>query len=211
MKMPNGSANQTQIVVALIAAFSALVLAVFQYLTQRKNTRVLEELKASLDRDKTEHAEYLKAYLNLLIEGKEQRFQAFKLLLQHLQAIRDKIRRVLSQPESYSKNLLRQELGDAVEQVVRAYSENQIHLVDDDRHLAHSIKNRCLMISEEFVRYASLPKGSPEVRTILESIAVHEKALGEMQAALRASAIRANEALVDSFRNHTASHLDTRQ
>ena len=132
-----------QVAVALIAATAALLVACIQYFSQRKNSQAIEELRARLDWENAAQSEYSKTYLNLLIDGKTQQLTAFKSVLEHAQLLRDAIRRFLSNPKSYNRELISREIAARADEVLSAYSSNQIHFETNDRLTAHEIKNRC--------------------------------------------------------------------
>lgn len=91
-------ANEVKIIAAIVAGGAALVIAIIQIFAQRKSATALEELKALLDRQRAEHGEYLKAHMKLVLDDQEHQLQAFKIILQRVQLLRDKIRGVVSDP-----------------------------------------------------------------------------------------------------------------
>ena len=86
---------EPQVVVALIAAIAALTVSLIQVFSQRHQGRILETLKMQLDRQRTEHSEYLKVYLKMRVDGQERQLQAFKSILQSVQLLRDKLKSII--------------------------------------------------------------------------------------------------------------------
>jgi hypothetical protein len=192
--------NDAKFAVALLASGTSLTVALIQVLIQRKNARSLEKLKATLDREKTLQAEYLKAYMTIIVDGQEQRIQAFKAVLQRVQLLRDKVRGVLSEPESYSVDLLKGEIRTLTEGVVQAYAEHQVQLPEPARQLAHVLKNTAIRIQEESSQMAGTTnRHRSERHTKLKSL---EQELAQHQSDLRAEALRSNAEIVARLAQH---------
>ena len=181
---------EPQVVVALIAAIAALTVSLIQVFSQRHQGRILETLKMQLDRQRTEHSEYLKVYLKMRVDGQERQLQAFKSILQSVQLLRDKLKSIIADPGAFDRKLLKEELSVLAKSVVASYAENQIHLAEPDRLIAHSLKNKCLAITE-----ISNHKGYDAAR----ELGPLELSVAELQSAFRANAARASDELVEAI------------
>jgi hypothetical protein len=146
--------TEPPVLAALIAAFSALVLGLFQFFTQRRQSASIEQLKARLAQQSATEAKYLETYLNLVVEGRQQQAHAYGSLLQAIQLLRDKIRHFLMQPESYHPNVMCQEISEQSDAIVTIYSANQLQLGEAGRSQAHLVKDiaRNLAIELEHIR-----------------------------------------------------------
>ncbi|MGD0498066.1 MAG: hypothetical protein ABSC23_06485 [Bryobacteraceae bacterium] len=189
------------IIAAFIAAGVALGVALIQLFGQRKQARTLETLKLQLEKQKTEHSEYLKTYLKMRIDGQERQLQAFKGILQSVQLLRDKIKGVLLDPGAFDGNLLSREIKTLAERVAASYAENQIHLPEEDRVIAHSLKNECLRLETAFHH-----KGD----NLVPDLAPFEARLAELQSRLRENAERASDALVEAIAVRISEERDAR-
>jgi hypothetical protein len=191
--------TEPPVLAALIAALSALVLAVVQFFAQRKQSGSIEELKARLSQQGTTQAKYLETYLNLVLEGRQQQTQAYASLLQGIQLLRDKIRRFLEQPQSYDRDAIHQEISEQAEAIVTIYSANQLQFGEVGRDVAHNVKNiaRDAVNLFEHLRGPTLQK--PTNQDYLQQLNNIEEMLAELQAKLRRLAIEANSAFVRSL------------
>jgi hypothetical protein len=195
-------ANEVKITGALVAGSAALLIAIAQIFAQRKNANVLEQLKARLDRQRAEHGEYLKAHMKLVLDGQEQQLQAFKIILQRVQLLRDKIRGILSDLDAYSPEILRTEIVGLVDGVIQAFAEHQMALTDKGRELAHSLKNVSVLTAKEL----SLPPGSGKQRgDYLDKAERLEEQLKTLHASLRDEALKSNARVVASMEREIAT------
>jgi len=195
-------ANQIKITVALVAAASALAVAIVQIFAQRKNANALEQLKLRLDRQRAEHGEYLKAHMKLVLDGQEQQLQAFRIILQRVQLLRDKIRGVVSDLDAYSPEILHDEIQALVDGVIQAFAEHQMALTDNGRKLAHTLKNASLVAVKDM---SALPVTGKQRRDFIEKIGRLEEDLKRQHAALREEALSANARIVDSIQREIAA------
>jgi hypothetical protein len=187
-----------KITVALISAAGALAVALIQVFAQKKNAQAIENLKSLLERRRVEHAEYLKAYMGLVIDGREQQLQASKAILQKVQLLRDKLRAVTADPTAFDRPRLYQELKELVDGVTHAFAEHQTALTDEGRSLAHRLKNECLALRQRLARLA-IEGGSRVHNDDLREIMMIEDDLRNLQSAFREQALRANAAIVESL------------
>jgi hypothetical protein len=187
------------LITALVAALSALTVAVLQSFAQWRTSRSLQDLKAKLDQQNTKHAEYLKAYLNLTLEDREQRVSSLKALLANTQLLRDQIRRFLSASKAYGNTELGADIKNTADQFVKIYSESQLHLREEDRRLGHAIKGTCAILSSDFSSLFSQSESSVSPVEVLEFLRECEANLAKLQTKLRRIAIDARNELVDSL------------
>jgi hypothetical protein len=195
-------ANQIKITVALVAAASAVAVAIVQVFAQRKNANALEQLKLRLDRQRAEHGEYLKAHMKLVLDGQEQQLQAFRIILQRVQLLRDKIRGVVSDLDAYSPEILHDEIQALVDGVIQAFAEHQMALTGNGRKLAHTLKNASLVAVRDM---SALPVTGKQRRDFIEKIGRLEEDLKGQHAALREEALSANARIVDSIQREIAA------
>lgn len=149
--MWNPQGWNTQVIAALVAAFVALTVALLQAITHRKNSQSIESLKARLDHERELRSEYLRRYLEFLIEGKERELQAFKEMLQYVQAMRDKVRSVIKNPTSYDLQTLKDEIRKSSTEVVESFARNQAHFAEEDCKLAHTLKNKSKEMADQLL------------------------------------------------------------
>jgi hypothetical protein len=140
-----------QVLTALIAAIAALLLAIIQALINRRNTQQIETLRSQLEHQRESSSEYLKNYLQFVIEGKEHELQAFKELLQCVQALRDKIRHVMEYPKSYDARVLHEEISALSDDVLKCFGRNQAHFSQGDMKEAHNLKTKCKIMADELL------------------------------------------------------------
>jgi hypothetical protein len=181
---------QPQVIAAIVTAIAALLIALAQYFGQRKNSRELEEIKSSLDRQKTQAGELFKAYLNAVAEGRQREFDGYRSILLQSQELRDKLKSLLITPEAYSYEVVKPEIMALANAAVKAYAEGQLHLDESNWETAHSLKNQCLEISREFS--SSMPS-----HTQLESQLAR---LTKLHSSLRDGAQSRSAAFIDSLR-----------
>jgi hypothetical protein len=188
---------QVQVLVALIAAISALIVAIFQFVSQRRAAKDLERVKASLDKQKSESIEYFKTYLGMLTDGAEQRLLAFKNIIQATQLLRDKVRRFAHHQGAYSAPLYKRDIAELVESVTHTYSESLIYLEENERVVAHNLKNACRDLSDAFQNHH---EHSPLADAELAEVIRREKQIADLQTDLRTLAHLANSAFINSLK-----------
>jgi hypothetical protein len=199
--------TEAPVLAALVAAFSALVIAVFQFFTQRRQSTSIEELKARLSQQGTKQAKYLETYLNLILEGRQQQNQAYASLLQGIQLLRDKIRNFLGQPESYDPDVICREVSEQAQAIVTVYSANQLQLGEAGRQLGHDAKNLARDAATKFEHLRQSQVDKPDYIKRLSIIKEVEERLSELQAQLRRHAVAANSALVRSLEENNGNTL----
>lgn len=135
------------VLAAVIAAIAAGATAVYVGIASRTSSRQLTELQADLARHKEVTLEYVKAYINLEIEDRNQTLAAFKDLIRLVQLLREKMARVLKYPTAYAPDIAGSELVGLAKAVADCYAENQIIFEafghEADRWVVHSLKNDC--------------------------------------------------------------------
>lgn len=191
--------TEPPVLAALIAAVSALVIAIFQLFTQRRQSASIEGLKARLSLQGVTQAKYLETYLNLVLEGRQQQTQAYAALLQGIQLLRDRMRNFLGQPDSYDLDEIYREVSEQAQAIVTIYSANQLQLGEDGRQLGHDVKNLARDTATKFeqLRQSGLKKhGYVEQLSTIKDI---EEGLSDYQARLRQHAIAANSVFVRSL------------
>jgi hypothetical protein len=187
------------VLAALIAAFSALAIAIFQFFTQRRQSTSIEELKAQLSQQAAKETKYLEAYLNLVVEGRQQQSQAYGSILQGIQLLRDQIRNFLGQPESYDPEVICSEVSEQAQAIQTIYSANQLQLDEAGRHLGHEAKNLARDVAKIFENYRQLNQSHSHRTEQFPNMRDIEKRMSEVQALMRRRALEANSALVRSL------------
>jgi hypothetical protein len=190
--------SEPPVLAALIAAFSALGIAAFQFFAQRKHSKSIEELKAKLLQQSTTQTKYLETYLNLVVEGRQQQAQAYASLLQRIQLLRDKMRHFLEQPDSYDPDVIFDEVSEQVEAIVTIYSASQLQFGEVARDVGHTVKNIARTVAQHFEQLRALPSHGARFNEY-EQLKKTETILSELQVQLRRHAIEANSAFVRSL------------
>lgn len=170
-----------RLIAALIAATGALLVSLIHALAGRRNSELIEQLRGELDdqrarlqsrleRDRQLTAEYLRHYLDFVVQGGESRLEAFRDLLVHVQAIRDRLRSVSKGMMVYDHQLLGEELQAMATKITESYATHQLHLEERDRLLAHSLKNSCVDLVPKVLSGISELEGhdQPDVPEIVQ-------------------------------------------
>ncbi|HEX2208411.1 MAG TPA: hypothetical protein VHG93_12065 [Longimicrobium sp.] len=190
-----------QVLAALIAAIAALVVAGLQLATNRRQARSLEQMRFQLSQRKDMEAEYLKRYLESVIDGRTQEITSYRKILQAVQSLRDYTRQVRARPGSFVTKRLQDEIQALGATVSTALGEAQIYLPPEDFTIAHRLKNACLNLADQLITWhhshenAILEEDAPE-----HSLGTAEQDVKQLQSELRARAIRAVRSLTDSLR-----------
>jgi len=191
-------ASTAPVVVALIAALCSIGTVVYAAITGARNSRRLAALQAELDRHKEITLEYLKAYVTLEIEGRNRTLEAFKEIIRSVQLLRDKIKRVLEFPHSYSPTILATEMKEISDSISEAYASNQVFLgADSDRALAHALKNECLSAADILHRYVRFPE-----QPLLNKLGELQRSIMARQMDLRNRARQFAELLITEAKTH---------
>ncbi|HLX11043.1 MAG TPA: hypothetical protein VKY89_24565 [Thermoanaerobaculia bacterium] len=195
---------------ALIAALAGLGTAVYAGVTTRKSsrrlaelqaesTRRLAELQAQLAQQKDATLEYLRTYLNLEVENRNQTLAAFRELIRLTQLIREKLRRILAYPDAYAPNVAAEEVAAMATSVAECYAGSQINFEDagsgSDRSVAHALKNDCSKAAELVERFLSQPGNAER-----DALAAQLAAITAKQDDLRRRARVRVTAIVDDMR-----------
>jgi len=187
------------VLAALIAAFSALAIAIFQFFMQRRQSISIEELRARLSQRTAKETKYLETYLNLVVEGRQQQSQAYGSILQGIQLMRDQIRNFLEQPESYDPEVICSEVSEQAQAIQTIYSANQLQLDEAGRHLGHEAKNLARDGAKTFENYRQLRQSHDQCTEKFSNMRDIEKRMSEVQALMRQRALEANSAMVRSL------------
>jgi Tfp pilus assembly protein FimT len=196
---------EAPVLAALVAAFSALVIAVFQFFTQRRQSTSIEELKAKLSQQGAMQAKYLETYLNLLNGGHQLQAQAYTSLLQGVQLLRDKIRNFLQQPDSYHIDVICEEISEQAEAILTTYSANQLQFGETGRQLGHSVKNLADKAANEFKQLRRSRLDKSEYVAQLSNIKEIGEVLSELQTRLRKEANAAYETFAHLLEAHNGN------
>lgn len=138
------------ITVALLASCSSLLIALAQLLINRKQSRTIEILRASLANQNVGYAEYLKAYLKLQVDGQIQELQAFREMLQTAQLVKDKVRLICEHPDSFpDRKLLQSELLQLRTEMLETFARNHSAFSEQHFRTAHTLKTICKDILTE--------------------------------------------------------------
>lgn len=149
---------------ALIAAVSAIATAVYAGVRTSRNSKHLTQLQNELAKQKEMTLEYMRAYLNLEIEDRNQTLAAFKEMIRLVQQLREQLRRVLKYADAYEPDAAGRDLAGLSKAIADCYAENQV-LFDDqgaksDRSIAHSLKNDCGAAVDLMQKYLVDPQRS---------------------------------------------------
>jgi wyosine [tRNA(Phe)-imidazoG37] synthetase (radical SAM superfamily) len=188
-----------KVLTALIAALASLAIAVYQSIARRREVLAIEELKSSLEQERELQGEYLARYLEYVMEGKEHELTAFREMLQHVQALREKIRTVTHPSYSHDAGELAKELRQLAEAIATCFASNQTYFSEANWKQAHTLKNKSSALAGEFSDYlATVPRG--EALTVPSHVTDREKELAALQHEFRDSAFSAARAFSDSLR-----------
>jgi hypothetical protein len=196
--MPSPEAT---IIAALVTSLAGVFTAVYASLKTIRNAHQLAKLQSDLVKHKDITLEYMKVYLTLELEGRNQTLNAFKEVIKSVQVLRDNVRRVLKYPDSFSEKVLAGEMHNISSDISNAYATNQIFFKDEglnsDRGLAHSLKNECCTLAEMLPKYVR--KKQPE---LLREITQLQESISAKQIELRKRAYECASFLADDIRNH---------
>lgn len=187
------------VLTALIAAFSAFAIAIFQFFTQRRQSVSIEELKARLSQQAAKETKYLETYLNLVVEGRQQQSQAYGSILQGIQLLRDQMRNFLGQPESYDPEVICSEVSEKAQGIQTIYSANQLQLDEVGRDLSHQAKNLAGEAAKAFENYWQFNQSHLHLAEHFSNMRRIENRMSEVQALIRRHALEANSAIVRSI------------
>lgn len=195
-----------KITISLITAISSMLIAIYTNVRSRGTSQELARLTADLDRHRETTLLYMKAYLALEIEERNRALNAFAEYLKHIQIFREKVRRVMGHPDSYSTHVLAEEIAEIREGILNSYATNQMYLngddLEDDRTLAHSLKNESCELGEILPVYV-------ETRDmgVFQEIERRHNAVETMQARLRNCAIRCANSVVDDIERRVGERV----
>ena len=141
--------NTLPVISALVAAVSGMMVSIYAGIVGTRNSKKVAALQSELDKHKQISLEYLRTYMTLEIDERNRSLEGFKQLIRSVQILRDKMKRVVEFPHSFSPDILEKELEEICSSISEAYASNQIFFPDDcDRTLAHSLKNKCISAAE---------------------------------------------------------------
>jgi hypothetical protein len=192
------------ILTAFIGALALLIVSLIQVIFHRRNTKIIENLKARLDRQGNLQGEYLRHYLEYVIEGKGRELEAFKDLLQHVQILRDKVRSITRNPDSFDTTTLQRELRDLSQHIVESFARNQAHFVAEDWKDAHILKNKCKEMVDEVLSYLSRLR-EPWPSQLPARISNRQEEIAVLQAKFRERAFIAAKSFTDSLKARASS------
>jgi hypothetical protein len=163
---------RVSLITASVAAVSGILTSVWAAISSARNSRKLVALEAALARQKEMTLEYMKVYLTLELEEHNRALEAFKQLIRSVQLLRDKIRRVLEYPDSFSPEVLSKEVAQLSEDISDAYASNQVFLDAESSMVAHALKNDCVKAADVLHRYVRQRQGSllRKIQDLQESI-----------------------------------------
>jgi hypothetical protein len=168
---------------ALIAAVSAIATAVYAGIRTSKTSKQLAQLQNELSKQKEMALEYMRAYLNLEIEDRNQELAAFKEMIRLVQLLRDQLRRHLEYSEAERPGAAGRDLASLSKEIADCYAENQV-LFDDqgansDRLLVHSLKDECQKVQDLMRKYLKDPQSTlrSSIEKLLASITAKQREL----------------------------------
>jgi len=186
---------------ALIAALSAIATAVYAGVRTSTNSKHLAQLQSELTRQKEMTLEYMRAYLNLEIEDRNQTLAGFKDIIRLVQLLREQVRRVVRYADAYEPDAAGRDLASLSKAIADCYAERQMFFDDQgaksDRSIAHWLKNECGAVADLMQKYLADPQSTPfhEIEELLASITAR-------QAELRNRAHSCATHLLDQMKAH---------
>lgn len=188
-----------KVLAALIAAFVSLLVALYQTMARRRDALDIEELKARLESEKETQGEYLRRYLEYMLEGKEHELTAFREMLKGVQALREKIRTLSHQSYSHDPTELSKELRQMAQELANCFAANQTFFSRIHCQQAHTLKSKCISLASQLSDYViDHPRGGavalpPNLTTLQDEI-------DALQRQFRESAFMAIKSFSDSLK-----------
>lgn len=188
----------TEVTVALITGTIALIVSLAQIVSGRKQSREIEILKSELAKKSQSSSEFLRQYLESMVDGREREIQAFREMLRHIQKVREVVREAIADPQSASTSQYQAEIQQHRNAMLDAFAEHQTHFKQRDFELVHAIKNdatRMLSILLDKIRNGV----SSDTSAPFAELSELENNVCVQQAALRRRASDAASALISSL------------
>lgn len=194
-----------QIMVALIALATAVIVALFQYFGNRRTSIALKQLEANQEKEKEVFSEFMKAYLNSITDGRGKEIAGFEMILLRTQVLREELRFLAINLPLRDAAKVKKRLEVLVNDVVDAYASHQTHLDETARQLAHNVKNCAVDCLE-----ASLIE---DVKSAKAELLRRAEEIGGLQSKLRCEASQSASRYVaylekQALRNLTGSTND---
>lgn len=198
---PAGGCNvNIQIVVALIALATAVIVALFQYFGNRRTSIALKQLEANQEKEKETFTEFMKAYLNSITDGRGKEIAGFEMILLRTQVLREELRLIASNLPIRDREKVKEKLAVLVNDVVEAYASHQTHLDESARQLAHNVKN-CAVDCLEAVVIKDVKSAKTELLRRADEI-------GGLQSKLRFEASQSASRYVAYLEKQAAAKFD---
>jgi hypothetical protein len=194
-----------QVDAAFVAAGAALLVALVQFWLSRRQLREVENLKGELARRKDVEAEYLKRYLESVTVGHDALLSGYKAYLSSVQALRDRVARVKSRPESFAADRLAEELNSQAEEVSNAFGALDMHLRDDERRMAHTLKNACFDLVDCSLTFHRMRSAGMAQAGVALRLQQSEQKVRSIHQELRQRAVQAVGSYVESLRYDSAT------
>ena len=175
-------------------------MAQFNAELERQNSR----LTSSLERDRQFSAEYLHQYLDYVVQGRETRLTAFRDLSMHVQLARDQLRLVVADPDAFDGKVLSDELQDISAKIAHSYATFQLQLGEQDRALAHTLKNHCVDVQTK-VRSSLADSKPAQIAPIMDARKDDIAEIEALQFRLRERATEVARVVAESLREKAMS------
>lgn len=98
------------LITALIASITALLVAALQTIAQRRDARLIEELRVRLNQQHDQSSECLKRYLEQVVDGHTRELDAFQAMLRSVQLLRERVKMAVDNPHSLDPRVLAEEI-----------------------------------------------------------------------------------------------------
>jgi hypothetical protein len=189
---------EPQVFAALIAAFSALVIAILQFFTQRRQSASIEQLKARLAKQSATETKYLETYRTLLWKDDSNKLTPMARYFKQFSYCGTRYGTFSYSPSHTIPPVICQEISDQSDAIVEIYSANQLQLGEAGRAMAHLVKDIARNLGSELGQIRRL-NSEFKTREQLQNLKYTEGRLAKLQTELRRYAIEANSALVRSL------------
>ena len=187
---------------ALITSVTALLVALLQSISRRREAREIEELKNKLNRERELSSASLKLYIEYVVNGHTKELDTFKEYLRTIQVLREWCKSARDYPDQLEPHVFATEIEEKVASLVDCFAQHQTDFSNENLKPAHRLKNECSKMVANFCKHLrSLPQGSSV--SMPSEIIEHEQKIAELQADLRKRAARAASRFADSLRKES--------
>ncbi len=189
---------EPQVLAALIAALASLILTVYEAVARRRGAARLEALKAEFEKARERQLEYLRKYLELMIDGKVRESTAFREMLSWVQRVRDELRSIFEGVVQHHPPQLIVDLNALGDGLAACFATQQGFFSEVNCASAHALKTECLELIRATTRSLEGKALASEI-AIPEGLASRLAALGERHRRFREAASRQVQALTSSL------------